>query len=187
MRFSYFWSPNILTPDDCDSIIETYEPQVHPSTTFTHGEGTTGDEARKSNVVFIQDPEIKRVVATAVSQVNRYAFGFNIDLTEFDLQFTQYKAEDEGHYDWHIDTIPESVKGPHTPFFTRKVSTTILLSAADDFEGGNLEILSEHIPKEARQKGAGIFFPSFMGHRVSPVTKGTRYSLVAWIEGPHFK
>ena len=41
--------------------------------------------------------------------------------------------------------------------------------------------------KEILPKGSIVIFPSYIWHRVSPVTKGTRLSLVQWNLGPGFK
>ena len=73
----------------------------------------------------------------------------------------------------------------------RKLSMVIQLSDPKDYEGGILEIhANEHYPPppdELKRRGTIVVFPSFLRHRVIPVTKGVRYSLVAWIEGPHFR
>mgnify|MGYP001205851066 CR=1 FL=1 len=73
----------------------------------------------------------------------------------------------------------------------RKLSMTIQLSDSHEYEGGNFEF-RDHIsnipPKEQlRKKGTVLIFPSFLYHSVQPVTKGTRKSLVTWIEGPAWR
>ena len=68
---------------------------------------------------------------------------------------------------------------------TRKISMSLVLSDPDEYEGGQLEIWGKSI--DVYKKGSIIFFPSWMPHRVTPVTKGTRYSLVMWFIGAPFK
>ena len=66
----------------------------------------------------------------------------------------------------------------------RKLSMTIILN--DEFEGGEFELLGHQKPVEENGMGTVIIFPSYMVHRVRPITSGTRYSLVAWICGEPF-
>jgi PKHD-type hydroxylase len=84
------------------------------------------------------------------------------------------------HYNWHTDV------GPGT-FRTRKLSFVVQLSDPADYEGGALEIATDSRPKAmARDQGALIMFPAYVMHRVTPVTRGLRRSLVGWIGGPPF-
>ena len=92
------------------------------------------------------------------------------------LQYTEYDSKKEGHYDWHIDIGEGEYAG-------RKLSVVLLLN--DDYEGGELEIWEKgFVPKG---KGNLFVFPSYLLHRVTPVTEGIRKSLVLWTSGPTFK
>ena len=95
------------------------------------------------------------------------------------MQLTTYLSENLGTYDWHQD---------YNADISRKLSIVVQLSNPSDYEGGELEILA-HEPKISIQKKRGFItiFPSYTVHRVTPVTKGTRQSLVAWVSGPKFK
>lgn len=113
----------------------------------------------------------------------------NFDMWKFDLhsikdsiQYTEYTDEDTGGYDWHIDL------GAY-PNNHRKVSISIQLSDSDDYEGGDLEFMTSALSpiKAPREKGTVIMFPSYLLHRVTPVTKGTRKSLVLWVGGTIFR
>jgi len=113
---------------------------------------------------------------------------FNYDLNGYDsFQYTEYQAHEGGKYDFHMDTIMGK-KTPANMPETRKLSVTLVLN--DDFEGGEFymnngqEKDAELIPTG---KGRLILFPSFLIHRVAPVTKGVRKSLVVWVNGPKFK
>ena len=72
---------------------------------------------------------------------------------------------------------------------TRKVSITVQLSGSDEYEGGELEYWKggQDIQKAPRGKGVVFIFPSYMMHRVTPVTKGVRRSFVLWVGGGHYK
>jgi predicted 2-oxoglutarate/Fe(II)-dependent dioxygenase YbiX len=85
-----------------------------------------------------------------------------------------------GFYNWHTDFAGLRP--------LRKISVSIQLSRADDYEGGDLELMyGIHPQKIERTRGTFIAFPSFMLHRVTPVTRGTRWSLVAWILGARWR
>jgi hypothetical protein len=107
-------------------------------------------------------------------------FGFEgMQITE-PAQYTEYPSG--GFYDWHIDSDVNCANEPPV----RKISMTCLLSHESEFEGGGLELMSEG--KVARPKqGQAIFFASYIRHRVIPITKGTRKSLVMWFGGTPFK
>jgi PKHD-type hydroxylase len=68
----------------------------------------------------------------------------------------------------------------------RKISMTCLLSHESEFEGGELQIEKEK-NKVKLVQGQAIFFASFLLHRVAPVTRGVRKSLVMWFGGPPLK
>jgi PKHD-type hydroxylase len=113
---------------------------------------------------------------------------FNYHLNGYDsFQYTTYSDTDSGHYTWHMDTHfgqPVSTFKSDEP---RKLSLTLMLN--DDYEGGNFEFNfsreSDAVVPE-KKKGRILMFPSFMLHRVAPVTKGIRRSIVIWVVGPKF-
>ena len=110
---------------------------------------------------------------------------FNFDLTGFveDFQYTVYHGNNKGHYDWHVDCINN--KNANTP---RKLSMVLQLSDSKDYEGGDLMLMNSNTPNIIeKKKGYLVAFPSYVLHKVSPVTKGIRKSLVVWISGPPFK
>jgi PKHD-type hydroxylase len=73
---------------------------------------------------------------------------------------------------------------------TRKLSLVMCLSDPEkDFVGGEFEINvgnQEEPETILMKKGRMIFFPSYIIHRVKPVTKGIRKTIVIWITGPKF-
>jgi PKHD-type hydroxylase len=106
---------------------------------------------------------------------------FQFDLHGFSeaFQYTVYHGSEGGHYHWHVDqgTVPP-----------RKLSLSLQLSDDSDYDGCDLEFLPGHAPETApRGRGTVVAFPSYLLHRVTPVTRGTRKSLVAWVTGPKFR
>jgi len=107
-------------------------------------------------------------------------FGFDeMQITEM-AQYTEYP--EGGFYDWHVDN---DVKFAHEPT-VRKISMTLLLSPENEFEGGDLELMTEGKAAKLKQ-GHAIFFASFIRHRVTPVIRGNRKSLVMWFGGTPFR
>ena len=107
-------------------------------------------------------------------------WGFILNGQE-ETQIGRYKSSDEGFYDWHMDSYPPKNN------IQRKLSCVILLNDPSEFEGGVLQFRG--MEDEVILKGQGdiVVFPSFIEHRVTPVTKGVRYSAVTWAGGPSFR
>jgi PKHD-type hydroxylase len=184
--WQYFKSA--FTPDECNWLIEYAKSFESNTATVGHGGKSVVDESiRRSNVVWLSrnDPKLDmlyRRIERMALQSNANAFGF--DLAGFhEVQFTEYNADNSGHYDWHIDNSWLRDKP-----FDRKMSMVMQLSSPDEYTGG--ELLLENSPLQGNTfKGQGdvIFFPSFNRHKVTPVKLGTRYSLVTWFVGPKFR
>lgn len=148
------------------------------------GTGSADSEVRRGQVVFFGMEERYRWlyerIAAAAEQCNRQFFGVDIRGIEPNIQLGRYDASDRGFYNWHTDF------GDFRPL--RKISVSIQLSRPEDYDGGDLELQYDHQPQKLEKaKGTFIAFPSFMLHRVTPVTRGTRWSLVAWILGPRWR
>jgi PKHD-type hydroxylase len=120
--------------------------------------------------------------AFIVRQLNGQFFNFDISGFVEDFQYTTYYGDKKGHYDWHVDMGNSSNSSP------RKLSLVMQLSDPDEYEGGELQLMSSADPMTIeKKKGFIVVFPSYMLHKVTPVTSGTRKSLVIWIAGPPFK
>lgn len=148
------------------------------------GSGEKNSKIRKSKVGWITHTQESNFIYDQLAYITRQINGqfFEYDLFGFveDLQYTKYE-EDGGHYNWHMD------KGGVQPA-PRKLSVVMQLSDPDEYEGGDLEFLVGGETIQAKkEKGMIYVFPSFVLHRVTPVTKGTRRSLVVWVTGPKFK
>lgn len=147
------------------------------------GGGSVNKEIRRSQVSWLENKSDTKWVfdklADVVSKMNAEHYGF--DLTGFGepLQLTNYDQSENGMYGWHQD----SGGG-----ISRKLSMAIQLTDPSEYEGGNLQVMQGSQPQNVRkQRGLIAIFPSFMLHQVTPVTQGSRQSLVAWVSGPAFK
>ena len=205
----YFWYfKSALTPRFCDEVVK-YALGKKEIMGVTRGSSNdrnlaekplTKEEVRNlkykrdSDLVWLGDTWIYKEIHPFVHQANKNA-GWNFQWDHSDLcQFTKYKLNQ--YYDWHNDSgekIP-----PHGKI--RKLSMTCQLTDGSEYSGGELEFdfrqydppqrdESKHLIKTTAilPKGSIIVFPSFVWHRVKPVTKGVRYSLVLWHLGYPFK
>ena len=174
----------LFTPEQCKLIIEAGRTQPKQDGQVGGGSGGTVDtKTRTSHISWIpfnKMPEMYKRIEQIMIATNSNHFGFDgMRLTE-PAQYTEYP--EGGFYDWHIDS---DLNCQHEPP-VRKISMTCLLSNESEFEGGGLELMSEG--KIARPKqGHAIFFASFVRHRVVPVTRGNRKSLVMWFGGTPLK
>lgn len=142
-------------------------------------------QIRRSKVGWLEySPEYSWVyekLSMVISNIN--AQFFNYDITGFGeaIQLTNYESTDHGTYGWHTD------RG-HGGGTSRKLSLVMHLSHPNEYEGGNLQLLESSDPINVEQERGTIqIFPSWMLHRVTPVTRGTRQTIVAWITGPNFR
>lgn len=177
---------DLFSAEELDAIIEIgNRNKLQKGMFYGHEPYTQGGSTllvRSSQVAFIFPSEntewIFARVGSAVSSMNEEFFGFDLYGIESGLQFSRYEAPG-GHYDWHID------RGFGTP--VRKLSAVLQLSDPKDYKGGELEMTIGSKTHMKRRRGTMAVFPSYILHRVRPVTEGTRYSLVAWAGGPAFR
>ena len=178
----------IFTPQQCQDIINVGHQQKSEEARVGHKKGTReGKYDTKMRITTISwipfkaMPEMYKIVERSMLQANRNHFGYDgMKLTE-PAQFTEYPKG--GFYDWHMDA---EINGKYEPP-VRKISMTILLSPDNEFEGGDLEFMSEGNKPPQLLQGQAIFFCSLIRHRVAKVKKGMRRSLVMWFGGPPFK
>ena len=156
---------------------------------------------RNSNIVWLNDKWIYKEIHPYVHEANKLA-GWNFDWNFSEsCQFTKYKLNQ--YYDWHCDSWDVPYNKPEDPNShgkIRKLSMTCQLTDGSEYQGGELQFdcrnydphmrdEDKHLltVKEILPKGSIVVFPSFVWHRVQPVTRGTRYSLVVWHLGYPFK
>ena len=177
----------IFSAAQCQDIINMGHQQKTQEALIGHKEKSEGKYDTKKRITtiswipFTALPEMYKVIERTMKQVNGNHFGYEgMTITEY-AQFTEYPKG--GFYDWHMDA---DVSGKHEPP-VRKISMTILLSNQSEFEGGDLEFMTEGNKPPNLIQGQAIFFCSMLRHRVSKVKKGIRRSLVMWFGGTPFK
>ena len=173
----------MFTPKQCQMIIDAgrSQPRQDASVGAAKQEGGVIDtKTRTSHISWIPFktmPEMYKDIETMMKKTNGNHFGFDgMQITE-QAQYTEYPSG--GFYNWHMDS---DVNFAHEPT-VRKISMTCLLSHESEFEGGELQIEKDE-NKVKLVQGQAIFFASFIRHRVAPVTRGVRKSLVMWFGGP---
>lgn len=207
MNLENYWYvfKGAVPPRICDDIIAYGEQQVDQTalTGDFDGKAPTDQKdvsklykTRNSSIVWMTDTWIYNEITPYIHRANKEA-GWNFEWQHSEsCQFTKYKETQ--HYTWHQDSWSKPYDKPRRNDYglIRKLSVTVSLADGDSYEGGDLEFDlrnrgdSEPViqtSKEARVKGSIIVFPSFVWHRVAPVTKGTRYSLVIWNLGNPFQ
>ena len=176
----------IFTPQQCEMVIQAghkQKPEVAQVGMNNPKGGGVNTKKRTTTISWIpfkEMPDMYSQIEATMQATNLNHFGFeNMKITE-PAQFTEYPKG--GFYDWHMDL---DINGSHEPP-VRKISMTILLSDPSTFKGGQLEFMEKNKVPDLKQ-GQAIFFASFIRHRVAPVTKGMRRSLVMWFGGTPFK
>ena len=195
--YDYWYYEKALNNEECESLLNL--KKQHDLKSATIDEGEINEKIRKTEVIFTSEEWVYNLVRPYMHDANAAAnWNFDIDYCE-QAQFTEYK--NGGHYTWHQDSMPMHIQesiGPKGKI--RKLSTTIVLSDDNEYEGADFELINTasltpnsedkiEILKEPvfRKKGTIIFFPSSVFHRVTPITSGVRNSLVFWWCGPPFK
>ncbi|MFD1341540.1 prolyl hydroxylase family protein [Litorisediminicola beolgyonensis] len=176
--------PAAFSPAECDRILALAKTAPRREAQLV---GQQHDPSqRRATLSWLDEAEetgwVADRLADLVRVANRESFGF--DLTEFaeSAQVAEYPAATGGHFDWHAD-IGE---GPVAR--RRKLTLVVQLSDPGAYAGGALEIMpSAQVIAAPRERGSAILFPSFLLHRVTPVTEGTRASLTQWVHGPAFR
>jgi PKHD-type hydroxylase len=176
-----------FTPEECKTLIDIAlkKPKLEASIRNDGNRTQSIDPTiRKNNVVWLspQDKDMEnyyRKLTDIVMELNHQFFKFDLyGFTEM-MQFTEYNQPGD-NYKQHIDKIFMSI--------IRKLSIVVQLTDPSEYDGCNLELYSSYVPEiMTRSQGSIIAFPSYALHQVTPIIKGTRHSLVAWIGGPNFK
>ena len=175
----------------CDQIVKYGTGQPSAQGAIANADKTNVNKTvRDSDIGWLEAPWILDWIKEPALQANRDIFKFNLNRLE-QIQFTKYTTGQ--HYDWHIDMADEELGDQ-----SRKLSMVIPLTDPSEYTGGELEFQSLRSPPEGdrklplitksnfKDKGTIMFFPSHIWHRVKPITKGIRYSLVGWWVGPLF-
>lgn len=121
----------------------------------------------------------ERVLELAAS-ANQTHFKLQLDGISRPPQYVEY-TPGNGHFDWHDDYSHESEDAP------RKLTVIVQLSTADDYDGGDFQCWGVPVETLSRERGSVLVLPSFVPHRVTPVTRGMRRVLVTWVAGPRLR
>ena len=161
-------------------ILQSLTEQVKDLTyekSLTHG--NVENSIRTSTQCWLAwDTWIAGIMHNLFISANNAYFHYALDHFDSAIQATKYGVGQE--YKWHVDDAVNTNKLP------RKLSMSLVLDS--EFEGGELEIMTPTTKSISQNIKPGniCIFPSWVPHRVKPVTSGTRYSLVAWMNGPQF-
>jgi PKHD-type hydroxylase len=182
-HLNYYYFTEAFTPEEIKKIIDIGEkyPKQTATTVGSDSEGVS--DYRISEISWLpENPETSWIH----DKFADYAIIANNAMWDFDiwgfgdgLQYTKYFG-DGGHYDWHVDLGPG--------ISNRKLSCVLQLSTPEEYEGGQLQINpGGNIIEVPKGLGTMVFFPSFLLHRVTPLTGGVRKSLVTWFRGANLR
>lgn len=176
------WWENGFTRDELDWLQNKAANSKQPAVVGA-GTGNLNSNLRRSSISWLEHNDQSEWVFRKLSHIasSLNASYFNLDITGFgeSLQLTNYNGSDNGMYGWHQD---------YNAIISRKLSLVLQLSDPKDYEGGDLQIFAGGTPNTVRkERGLVAAFPSYIMHQVTPVTRGTRQTLVAWVSGPAFK
>ena len=169
----------VFTPDECANIVAS-----HKDIETFEARSANGPVSYRNTDVFWLRPS-NQAYRWVYDRVTKFSLAFNDETYQFeldactDLQLARYRPDQ--HYDWHTDL---SANG----YSRRKLSIAIMLSAESDYEEGQLQFGGDKFTENAPMtQGSAVFFPSWLRHRVTPVTTGERWTLVGWWLGPPFR
>lgn len=188
MHAHWYNLPGLLTPKECALLIKHARRNYKPVTAVIgHGAAAQTHQMRTSTIRWLSYTDLDLLwlrlrIEEKILVANRECFGYNLQPSFTEIQFTEYHGDQQGHYDWHED-CSDCMKKP----MDRKLSFVLQLSDPKDYTGGQFELTAnaDPLPPAAfTRQGDALLFRSGLKHRVLPVTAGTRYSLVTWVHGP---
>lgn len=169
------WATGAFSAAECDAILAKFLPgELRPGLLMQQEAADVS--VRKSAIRFVpcNDDDMwifnrLREVATLVNQ------GLGFELRGFDEGFQLARYAEGEFYHWHADLGAGASA-------RRKLSLVVQLTAPADYAGGELEFFPNPI-RAPLDRGSVIVFPSYVPHRVLPVTRGVRHSIASWIAG----
>lgn len=191
INFTWCYWDNAFTEEELNSI-ENYVG----SSSLKEGETFSNSSEkfdRKSKVNFFNPDENNKWIFDrfnfVIEDINENFFNFDLNGYE-NFQYSEYNSKNFGTYNFHMDTyFGREISLDYIE--TRKLSVVMLLNTPDkDFTGGEFMVntsLENNAEKIDLKRGRIILFPSFILHKVNPVTSGIRKSIVIWVTGPKFK
>lgn len=183
----YTVTNSFLSAEECQDIIKWANTKELPFAT-TVGEDKPSKSIRIAQTTTVPDDIFSWLydrLAKEIILINDLNYHYDITGLFEPIYLLKYKVHPDGlkgKYDWHTDGSDQSLR-------QRKISSIIQLSDPANYEGCQLEIeySCEGLPCTDKNQGTLITFPSYKSHRITPITKGERYSLVCWVSGPAFR
>jgi PKHD-type hydroxylase len=184
VNYAYWKWDAILSKEFCRSALEQIDWATAKDATIGHGakQPIINTTTRRTDIIWQEASQPLGCIAKCyIEMANQSAeWGYSLGSQE-QTQIGRYKSADEGYYDWHMDAgVPQNG-------IQRKLSISILLNDPSEFEGGILQFKGMEDRNLLDKQGTIIVFPSFIEHKVTPVTKGVRYTAVTWASGPSFR
>lgn len=185
---NYYYYLQGFSPEELEKVYKDVATLPFNKASTGEEKGPADSRIRSSSVKWIPKTNewqwlYEKLFSMAI-EANNSLWHFDLFTALDCIQYTEYYDVEGGHYGWHQDIGPGAMS-------KRKISITVQLSDTDEYEGGDLEIFKGGDPSDAdkapRGKGVVFIFPSFMMHRVTKITKGTRRSFVLWVGGTHYK
>lgn len=178
----YYWIRHNAVPTElCDIILAERQTMADQSAGVGLDNSTAPSNLRKTSIAWAQRNHwLEGIMLNNALYANKET-GWGMDFGNYVEQVQLAKYETGHFYDWHQDTF-FLVDNPTC----RKVTAVVLLNDTSEFTGGDFELQNCPGPI-VLQKGSIIVFPSYLQHRATAVTSGTRYSAALWMHGPNFK
>lgn len=166
-------TPNFVSNEEIESILSI-------DMDFSDGNTITNSSSRIVSSMPLYKSWLIDKIENAVEKFNSAEFNYDISNGMSEMNLLRYTPG--GKYDWHQDVIWGNKDH-------RKFTVILQLSNPLEYEGGDFEFRDANNldMSKSKEKGSLIMFPSIMYHRIKPITKGTRYSIVSWINGPRWK
>lgn len=183
VNFYAYWE-ELFTDEECEKIISIGSNKILETASIGGKTNSTSEESiRDSKISWLTPADEMSWVYQRISDVshllNEKFFKFDLFGIVESMQFTKYE-EPYGKYNQHTDTIFNGN--------VRKLSISVQLSDPDTYTGGNLNLYRDKKPTTMiKSRGSLVAFPSYTLHEITPITSGTRYSLISWITGVPFK
>ena len=183
-RFQFVvYRENYLTKEECIKLRDSYDTDelVDANLAGVYTENIVNKNVRKTLNIDFHDENLFKKLNDAIKVANKQYFNYEIESIDI-LRFLKYGID--SNYTWHTDIGRSETS-------LRKLTAIIQLSEENDYDGGELEFgitnsADGSLVSGKKSQGTLIIFPSFLSHRVTPIKKGFRYSIITWMEGDTF-
>ena len=175
-------APGAFSVEEISQLIEIVDQQSTQGSVGEFTQGKVNEKVRRSRVTWLNQDDFPWVYdrMAQLARTTNARYQFEISGFQSNIQISLYDQDEQGFYDWHMDVGPQ--------LLIRKISISIPLNDDTEYEGGRLEFQTgTRVITPDQRAGTAVIFPSFVLHRVTPVTRGKRYSMVVWIKGPAWR